>query len=219
MKILVTGGAGFIGSHIVDSLLAEGHDVRVLDNLESPTHLKGKPDYLPDDVDFIKGDMADKEYLLKALDDVEGIFHFAAAGGFAPDIMRYIRSNTVGTALMMDLIQEGNIPVKKVVVASSVAVYGEGEYGCEEHGAFYPGQRPLKQLERGEWDFKCPACGKKAEPSSTDEKCPVSPNTVYSITKYDQERLVLFLGKRNNIPSTALRLFLTYGPRQDTSYA
>lgn len=213
MKVLVTGGAGFIGSHLVDALLKKHYEVKVLDNLELPTHLKGKPDYLPKDIEFIKGDMINKKDLSKALENTEGIFHLAASGGFTGEIMKYVKSNTCGTALMLELIKEKKLSLKKIVVASSIAVYGEGKYMCKEHGVFYPDHRPLKQLMKGEWDIKG-ECGRKAEALATDEKTLINPATIYGITKYDQERLVLNFGKQNNIPSTALRFFVTYGPRQ-----
>jgi dTDP-L-rhamnose 4-epimerase len=214
MKVLVTGGAGFIGSNLVDGLLKKGYEVRILDNLEKPTHLNGKPKYLPKEAEFIEGDMRNKDDLLKGLDGVEGIFHLAATGGFSSDIVQYVHSNSYGTALMLELIKQKKFPIKKMVVASSIAVYGEGKYQCKEHGVFYPAQRQLEQLKKGDWSVKCDQCHKPATALATDEKSPPSLNTIYGITKYDQERMILCVGKSLNIPSVALRFFVTFGPRQ-----
>lgn len=214
MKALVTGGAGLIGSHIVDLLLEKGHSVKILDNLELPTHAKGRPDYIPKEAEFICGDMRNESDLRKALKDAEVIFHNAATGGFRPDITRYFDSNTLGTARMLELIEKEKMPVHKIVVASSVAIYGEGKYTCGKHGAVYPDVRAMEQLQRRQWEHECPECGQPLKPALTDEAKKISPQKPYSISKYDQEQMVLNFGRENKIPAVALRYFVTYGPRQ-----
>ena len=214
MKVLVTGGAGLIGSHIVDKLLAKNHEVKILDNLEEVTHLHGKPAYIPKEAEFILGDMRNYSNLEKALKDVDIIFHEASFGGFTPDIEKYVDSNSLGTARMFEVIIQKKLPIKKIIVASSGSVYGEGMYLCSEHGIIYPKQRELKDLKNKEWEMKCPTCRKEATPIQTDEDKPLDPQAIYSITKYDQERMTLLLGKQYDIPVTALRYFVTYGPRQ-----
>ena len=214
MKALVTGGAGFIGSHIVDLLLKNGYEVRILDNLELPTHLNGKPSWIPEEAEFLKGDVRNEADIQKALEGVDFIFHEAATGGFTPEISKYVDNNSLGTAKMIEMIIKKDYPIKKMVVASSIAVYGEGKYKCPEHGIVYPDVRPISQLLRAEWEVKCPICKSILTPLPTDEDTPVSPEKVYSITKYDQERLFITLGRDYGIPSVALRYFVTYGPRQ-----
>ena len=213
MKVLVTGGAGFIGGYVVDMLLGRGHEVVVLDNLEKPTH-SGIPDYLPKEVKFIRGDVRNRKDVLKSLSGVEVVLHQAATGGFTPSITEYIDSNSLGTANLLELIVAKNIPVKKFIVASSIAVYGEGKYRCRKHGIVYPPVRPEKQLMRREWEMKCPECGLNLVPLQTDEEKPVSPETIYSVSKYDEERISLIIGRKYGIPTVALRYFVTYGPRQ-----
>ena len=214
MKVLVTGGAGLIGSHTVDHLLAKGHEVRILDNLELPTHLQGKPDYLAPEAEFIEADVRDRDAVRKALRGIDGVIHLAATGGFTPRIAEYVHVNSWGTAQMLELIRNENVPVRKVVVASSIAVYGEAGYSCAEHGAFYPGLRALPRLEAGQWEMPCPRCGRDARPLATCESTPVEPGSAYAISKYDQERLTLVFGRDTGLPVVALRYFVTYGPRQ-----
>ncbi len=138
MHILVTGGAGFIGSHTVDKLLSKGHKVRILDNLQKPVHLKGKPDYVPEEAEFILGDVRNKETLKKAMGGIDAIYHLAAYQDYLPDFSTYFHVNSVSTALIYEIIVEKNLPVKKVIVASSQAVLGEGLYRCREHGDLIP---------------------------------------------------------------------------------
>lgn len=214
MKALVTGGAGLIGSHIVDLLLQKGHSVKILDNLELPTHRNGKPGYLPKEAEFIHGDMRNESDLKKALKNTEVVFHNAATGGFRPDISRYFDSNTLGTAKMLELIDREKIPIHKIIVASSVAIYGEGKYICKGHGVIYPEVRAAGQLERKQWEHKCPDCGEVLKAALTDENKNISPQKPYSISKYDQEQMVLNFGRDVGIPVVALRYFVTYGPRQ-----
>ena len=170
MKVLVTGGAGFIGSHTVDLLLEKGFEVRVLDNLEPPVHPeREKPAYVPKDVELLLGDVRCRDDMDKALKGIDAVIHLAAYQDYLTDFSKFFHVNTVGTALIYELIVEKNYPVQKVVVASSQAAYGEGKYHCQEHGTVYPPLRSPEQLAKGEWEPKCPECGGKITPVKTDE--------------------------------------------------
>ena len=161
---LVTGGAGLIGSHIVDAALAAGWDVRILDNLQRQTHRDGKPAWVPAEVEFVQGDVRNRRTWERALDGIDVVFHEAAYGGYMPEIAKFIDSNGVGTALLLETIRDRNLPVRKVVVASSQAVYNEGAYRCADHGHFYGTTRSMEQLARGDWPMHCPQCGQSARP-------------------------------------------------------
>ncbi|HEY6071306.1 MAG TPA: SDR family NAD(P)-dependent oxidoreductase [Chthoniobacterales bacterium] len=213
-RALVTGGAGLIGSHVVDLLVAEGWQVRVLDNLEPNTHKRGKPDWINPRAEFIKGDLRDRETITAALDKIDIVFHQAAYGGYMPEISKYVHVNSLGTAQMLEVIRERNLPVKKIVVASSQAVYSEGAGNCPKHGLVFPTVRPVEQLQRGDWEVHCPICGAVTKSAPTPENAPVGGETVYGLTKVDQEKLVLLWGKQVGIPTVALRYSCTYGPRQ-----
>ncbi len=214
MRALVTGGAGLIGSHIVDLLLKNGYEVRIFDNLEPQTHLKGKPSWIPKEAEFIQGDMRNEKVLESSLKGVDIIFHEAAYGGFAPEIAKMTDVNALGTAKMLEIIRNKKLDIKKIVTASSQAVYGEGKYSCEEHGIQHPPLRPIDQLSRGEWEVKCCICSKPMKGLPVDEAMEVNVTGVYSISKYFQERLTLNFYKETGIPTAALRYSLTYGPRQ-----
>src|ERR687898_2875790 len=211
---LVTGGAGLIGSHIVDGALAAGWDVRILDNLQRQTHRQGKPAWVPQEAEFIQGDVRNRRTWERVLDGIDIVFHQAAYGGYMPEIAKFIESNGVGTALMLETIRDKNLPVRKVIVASSQAVYNEGAYSCPEHGRFYGTTRPIAQLERGDWDVHCPLCDAATTPVPTDEAAPTGGENVYAISKLVQERLVISWGRATGIPAIALRYSCTYGPRQ-----
>jgi dTDP-L-rhamnose 4-epimerase len=213
-RVLVTGGAGLIGSHVADLLQREGWSVRILDNLEPQTHRKGKPAWIRNDVEFIEGDVVDRETILAALADIDVVFHQAAYGGYMPEIAKYVRVNSFGTAQMLEIIREQNLPIKKIVVASSQAVYSEGAATCPEHGLVFPDVRPVEQLQRGDWSVHCPICQSVTASAPTPERAPVGGETVYGLTKVDQEKLVLLWGKQIGIPTVALRYSCTYGPRQ-----
>ncbi|HSP44544.1 MAG TPA: SDR family NAD(P)-dependent oxidoreductase [Chthoniobacterales bacterium] len=213
-RALVTGGAGLIGSHVADLLLSKGWSVRVLDNLEPQTHQQGKPAWIGNDVEFIEGDVTDRDTMASALADIDVVFHQAAYGGYMPEIAKYVRVNSFGTAQMLEIIREQNLPIKKVVVASSQAVYSEGAATCPEHGLVFPDVRPVEQLQRGDWSVRCPICQAVTESAPTPERAPVGGETVYGLTKVDQEKLVLLWGKQIGIPTVALRYSCTYGPRQ-----
>src|SRR5437868_2195785 len=213
-RALVTGGAGLIGSHVADLLQREGWRVRILDNLEPQTHRRGKPAWISRDAEFIEGDLTDRETITSALNDIDVVFHQAAYGGYMPEIAKYVRVNSFGTAQMLELIREKNLPIKKIVVASSQAVYSEGAATCPEHGLVFPEVRPIAQLQRGDWTVHCPICGAMTTTAPTPERAPVGGETVYGLTKVDQEKLVLLWGKQIGIPTIALRYSCTYGPRQ-----
>ncbi|MFA4887184.1 MAG: NAD-dependent epimerase/dehydratase family protein [Candidatus Nanoarchaeia archaeon] len=214
MKALVTGGAGLIGSHITDLLLRKGFEVRIIDNLQKEKHPYGKPDWIPEEVEFIQADIADKEEVKKALDGVDVVFHEAAYGGFAPDTARYFSTNTIGTLNLFLAIREGNLPIKKVVVASSQGVYGEGTYTCLQHGKQEPVGRKIEDLSKGYWGMRCEHCGEAMQALPTSERRSPNPRSIYSLTKYDTEVMSLRFGRDLNIPVVALRYSITYGPRQ-----
>ena len=212
MKALVTGGAGLIGSHIVDLLLKRGHQVRILDNLAMPTHLHGKPTWLPAEAEFMRGDVRSREDLEHALEGVDWVFHQAADGGFTNAISHYFTNNSLPTAVMYELIRDRH-PVLKVVTASSQAVYGEGKYNCAEHGPCYPPPRSVPQFHKRDWELRCPRCNRPMEGIPIDESH-VTPLLPYAMSKYMNEILALNLGRLYGIPTVALRYSLTYGPRQ-----
>jgi dTDP-L-rhamnose 4-epimerase len=211
---LVTGGAGLIGSHLVDLLLREGWRVRILDNLEPQTHRNGKPAWVSEAAEFVEADIRDREAVSMALDDIDVVFHEAAYGGYMPEIGKYVAVNSFGTAQLLEIIRDENLPIKKVIVASSQAVYREGAALCPRHGLVFPQARPVEQLRRGDFAIRCPACGEIAAPTATPEEAPIGGETVYAITKADQERLTLTWGRQTGIPTVALRYACTYGPRQ-----
>lgn len=213
MKILVTGGAGFIGSHTVDKLLDKGYQVRILDNLQKPVHLKGKPDYIPDKAEFIEGDVRDKETLEKSMQGIDAIYHLAAYQDYLPDFSTYFHVNSVSTALIYEIIVEKKLPVKKVIVASSQAVLGEGLYRCENHGELIPDIRLEEQLSKGDWEHHCPLCGKYMQYLPTPE-AKINPQNQYAMSKHSQEIIAINLGKRYGIPSVAMRYSIVQGPRQ-----
>ncbi|MFB6158476.1 MAG: SDR family NAD(P)-dependent oxidoreductase [Candidatus Nanohalobium sp.] len=216
--VLVTGGAGFIGSHIVDRYLEKGYEVKVFDSFEQQVHNGEIPEHLNEDAEYIVGDMRDKEALKEALEGVDIVSHQASWVGVGQsmyEIAGYTDANVLGTANLWDIIvNEDDIEIEKVVVASSMSNYGEGKYSCEEHGVVYPDLRSEEQMDRGEWEQKCPECGETVEPVPTDEEKPLEPNSVYAMTKRDQEEMSLLLGKTYGVDVVCLRYFNVYGPRQ-----
>jgi len=211
---LVTGAAGLIGSHVVDLLVREGWQVRALDNLEPQTHRRGMPAWINPAAEFVQADMRDRDATTTALDGIDVVFHMAAYGGYMPEITKYVHVNSLGTAQMLEVIREKNLPIKKIVVASSQAVYSEGAGECPKHRLVFPTVRSIEQLRRGDWQVHCPICGATTKSVPTPENAPVGGETVYGLTKVDQERLVLLWGKQIGIPTVALRYSCTYGPRQ-----
>jgi len=220
--VLVTGGAGFIGSYIVDELVQRGYRVRVLDNLDPQVHgdKADVPDYLNKKAEFIKGDVRNPEDVRKAIDGVEIIFHEAAAVGVGQsmyEIKKYMDVNTLGTANLLEQIIKRKDKIKKLIVASSMSIYGEGEYECSKCGRISPKLRPVAQLEKRQWEMKCHICGEDAKPIPTNEEKPLNSTSIYAISKKDQEEMCLCIGRAYNIPTVALRYFNTYGPRQALS--
>src|SRR5437868_13049481 len=213
-RALVTGGAGLIGSHVTDLLVREGWKVRVLDNIEANTHKRGKPAWINKQAEFRQGDLRDRETTARALRDIDVVFHQAAYGGYMPEISKYVHVNSLGTAQMLEVIREKNLPIQKIIVASSQAVYSEGAGICSKHDLVFPAVRPVEQLRKGDWEVHCPICGAITKSAPTPENAPVGGETVYGLTKVDQEKLALLWGKQVGIPTVALRYSCTYGPRQ-----
>ncbi len=211
-RILVTGGAGFIGSHTVDLLLKKGYEVRIFDSLQERVHPHGWPKYLPSDVDKIEGDVRSSEDWKKSLMGIDGVVHLAAYQDYMTDFSTFHHVNTVGATLMYEQIINSHYSVQKVVLASSQATYGEGTYRCSIHGLQYPPPRSSAQLERGNWDLYCCECYQPMDPVEITEDR-VNPHTTYGISKYAAELTSLALGKKYNIPTTNLRYSIVQGAR------
>lgn len=223
--VLITGGAGFIGSRLANLLVAGGHRVRVLDNLSPQIH-GAEPESsslflsLHDGIEFIRGSVTCRADLIKALQGVDTVVHLAAETGTGQSmyaIAHYSDVNVVGTALLLDLIANVPFSIKKIVVASSRAVYGEGKYLCDKHGFVFPSARSATDMEQGEFSVHCPVCKLSAEHVATDEETPVRPSSVYGVTKLTQEQMVLTVGKALGISTIAFRYQNVYGPGQSLS--
>ena len=218
-NILVTGGAGFIGSNLALDLLKKGYNVRVLDNLSEQIH--GQEPILPKKisgaVEFIRGDVRNKADWGKALDKQHIVVHLAAETGTGQsmyEIQKYVDVNINGTAILLDYLVNNRHTVEKVIVASSRAIYGEGKYFCPEHGDVYPGERNESDLQKGDYEPKCPFCNKSISIRPTDENSRVHPSSVYGITKQNQEQMVLNVCKSIGLPAVAFRYQNVYGPGQ-----
>lgn len=220
-KILVTGGAGFIGSHLVDGLISKGYKVRVLDNLYKQIHPTGKlPSYFNKKAEFIKGDVTNKKDWLKALKNIDAVIHLAAAVGVGQsmyEIEHYVKVNSLGTALLLDILANQKHTVKKIVVAASMSSYGEGTYKCRKCAVVRPPLRKEDQLLKKDWELHCPNCGRYIEPIPTSETAKQNSNSIYAIGKKEQEEMVLNIGMAYRIPAVALRYFNVYGTRQSLS--
>ena len=213
MRVLVTGGAGFIGSHLVDRFLREGLDVRVLDNLDPKIHPYGLARSFPKGVEFIHGDVTHRDTVRAALRGVDIVSHQAAYQDYMPDFSKFMHVNSVGTSLLYELIVQDRLKIKKVIVASSQAVYGEGQYTCTDHGFSLPLPRGKAQLALGDWEVQCPVCAKRAEPSLLEEDH-INPFNQYAVSKLAEEKIGLGLGWLHGVPTVALRYSITQGPRQ-----
>jgi len=220
MRILVTGGMGFLGSHLVDALIKQNHDVVSFDNLEYQVHQGSRPKYLNRGARYVIGDVRNKNKLKEAVKNSEIIFHQAAMVGVGQsmyEISKYIHSNSYGTANLLDILVNEKNKVKKLIVASSMSIYGEGAYECKNCGKFYPVRREEDNLVEQNWGIYCPKCKKEASSIVTNENKPLFPTSVYAYSKKDQEDLALLIGKTYNLPTVALRYFNIYGPRQSLS--
>ena len=219
-NVLVTGGAGFIGSFLVDALVEFGHNVRILDNLEPQVHGSGKkaPAYLNPHAEFILGDVRDRDKFADVLKDVEIIFHEAAAVGVGQSmyqVRKYVETNTLGIANFLDIVASGECnSLEKMIIPSSMSIYGEGAYTCETCGTVYPPERTTEMLQKKQWNPECPLCGDQLTHKPVTEYKPLVPTSVYAITKRDHEELALSVGKAYGISTFTLRFFNVYGPRQ-----
>jgi dTDP-L-rhamnose 4-epimerase len=221
-RVLVTGGAGFVGSHVVDALLARGDDVRILDALHPAAHA-AKPDYLDPRAEFVAGDVRDGAVVAAALRGVDRVCHQAAMVGLGTDIgdiADYVSHNDLGTAVLLRELARARF-AGRLVLASSMVVYGEGRYACAEHGRVRPGPRRPADLAAGQFEPPCPRCGAALKPHSIPEDAPADPRNVYAATKLHQEHLAAAFSRETGVPVTALRYHNVYGPRmpRDTPYA
>jgi dTDP-L-rhamnose 4-epimerase len=218
--ILVTGGAGFIGSHVVDALLEAGEEVRVLDAFLPAAH-RERPAYLDPRAELIEGDVRDPDVVARAVDGVSAVSHQAAMVGLGVDIgdiADYVSHNDLGTAVLLRALRGFT---GRLVLGSSMVVYGEGRYRCPEHGVVRPGPRAPEDLDAGRFEPPCPACGRELAPEPVPEDAPVDPRNVYAATKLAQEHLCFAFARETGVPVTALRYHNVYGPRmpRDTPYA
>ncbi len=221
MRILITGGAGFIGSHTADALIAQGHKVRIMDNLHPTVHPEGRPPgYLPSGTEFFKGDVRRMADWQKALDGIDAVYHLAAYQDYLTDFSTFFAVNAVGTALLYEVLvaQKARFKVKKVIVAASQAVMGEGRYICPQCATdpadyVYPRIRLEAQLSRGQWDHLCQCCGQPLKWVPSDESV-ISPCNQYALSKHSQEQIAIELGKRYGIASVVMRYSIVQGPRQ-----
>ena len=213
MRILVTGGAGFIGSHTCDRLLGLGHDVIVLDALTSPVHRGGPPKYLNREVEFHEGDVRNRDLVTSLLRRVDAVFHFAAYQDYLPYFSEYYHVNVVSTALLYEVVVAEQLHLQRIVVASSQAAAGEGLYRCQIDGEQTPEMRPESSLAVGKWEIPCPVCGGPLDMEATPERIS-HPHNAYGMSKLGQEMIAVNLGLQYDIPSVALRYSSVQGPRQ-----
>jgi dTDP-L-rhamnose 4-epimerase len=213
MRILVTGGAGFIGSHTCDRLVALGHDVIVLDALTSPVHRDRKPSYLTPGVELFIGDVRNRDLLANLLRRVDAVYHFAAYQDYLPDFATFTDVNVLSTSLLYEIIVAEGLELNRVIVASSQSAMGEGLYRCPEHGEQTPDMRPTTALEQSRWDLTCAVCDGPLTMLATPERI-ANPQNAYGMSKYGEEMVAINLGRRYGIPTVALRYSIVQGPRQ-----
>jgi dTDP-L-rhamnose 4-epimerase len=219
-RVLVTGGAGFVGSHLVDALVEQGHSVRIIDNLTPQVHADGMPAYLATAVEFVRGDMRDMDLLRNVVRGMDVVFHLAAAVGVGQsmyEIAQYMGANTQGTANLLQAILDTKCRVEKLVVASSMSIYGEGKYECAKCGEAAPPPRTNEQLRKKQWETYCGECGSVLRPVPTDESKPLQCTSFYALSKKDQEEMCLLFGRTYGVATVALRYFNIYGTRQALS--
>ena len=219
MRTLVTGGCGFIGSHLVRELVGRGDDVVVIDSLEQQVH-NGKAPDLPEHVELVVGSVGNVASVDRALEGIDRVVHLAAAVGVGQsmyEIANYVEKNTLASAVFLERLVARSPRPRRLVVASSMSIYGEGEYECSEHGRVAPGPRPDEQLATRAWETRCPTCGKEVAPVATRETKPLIPTSIYAITKRDHEEMSLVVGSAYGVPTVALRFFNVYGPGQALS--
>lgn len=220
-NVLITGGAGFVGSHVADGLLRAGHAVRVLDSLSPQVHGGVRPDYLSKGVEFVRGDVCDREVLRRVLSGIDAVYHFAADVGVGQsmyEMSRYMMTNTQGTAALLQTLLDSKSRVSKLVVASSMSIYGEGAYRCEACDALSaPPVRSVQSLRDGQWEVLCSTCGGPLTPVATREDKPSDLTSVYALSKRDQEDLCVIYSRNYGLPVVALRFFNIYGTRQALS--
>jgi dTDP-L-rhamnose 4-epimerase len=219
-KVLITGGAGFVGSHLADALVRAGYSVRIYDSLTPQVHPTGLPGYLSADIELIHGDMRDGDALRDAVRSVDVIFHLAAAVGVGQsmyEIAHYMGANTQGTANLLQVILDTKCQLEKLIVASSMSIYGEGKYLCAHCGYIAPPPRDPGQLRHKQWETNCPHCHEVLTPVPTDEAKPLQCTSIYALSKRDQEEMALLFGRTYQLPVVALRYFNIYGTRQALS--
>ena len=213
MKILVSGGAGFIGSHTCDRLLSLGHDVVVLDALNPPVHRNWEPEFLSPEADFYLGDTRNRDLVTNLLRRVDAVYHFAAYQDYLPDFSRFSDVNVVSTALLYEIIVAERLDLHRVVVASSQSAMGEGLYWCQADGEQTPSMRPESALASSRWNIPCPRCGGPLKMRATPERVS-NPQNAYGMSKLAEEMVAINLGRRYGIPTVALRYSIVQGPRQ-----
>jgi dTDP-L-rhamnose 4-epimerase len=219
-NVLITGGAGFVGSHLTDTLLQQGHKVRIYDNLNPQVHPHGVPAYLPSEAELVVADVRDADGLRRALAGIDVVYHLASAVGVGQsmyEISNYIGVNTHGTANLLQVLLDGGCKIEKLIVASSMSIYGEGKYLCSGCGDVAPEPRLLPQLAAKRWEMNCPRCDAVLAPAATDESKPLQCTSIYALSKKDQEEMCLLFGRTYSVAVVALRFFNIYGSRQALS--
>ena len=222
-NILITGGAGFIGSRLCEKLFDQGNNITVLDNLSEQIHGNGESflfNKIKDKCTFIKGDVRDKNDWAHAIKNQEIIIHLAAETGTGQsmyEVEKYTNVNVIGTSHMLEILANSNHNVKKIIVASSRSIYGEGKYNCKTHGVQYPSKRKEEDMKKGEFNPKCSMCNSTLNLLPTDEQSKIHPSSIYGINKQQQEQMVMLMGESLSIAPVAFRYQNVYGPGQSLS--